>query len=241
MEEVIYVVDVWGEPVGAGATAPQYCSLGGVCKRNTEQQPYVIANELICGRLGLMIGVPVPPGAIVRGENEGELAHVCLRFGQKGERPPPAALDELVEDCPSEAAGVVAFDCWIANDDRHPENIAFVRGTLPVVAYDHSHALLGPTEGPGRLADHDRTLAGSQIGSYITDDSHLVDWADRISGISDAAIEALCMRTVLEGAIDQAEAEAVRDFLANRKGRIMDLLRASTQALPNVQWGLPAT
>jgi hypothetical protein len=86
-----YEVDAWGDPVGEGASGALYCTLGGVAKTNTPSVPYAVANEYICGRLGLSIGLSIPPGVILHTDN-GEPAYVCLHFGHKGEKPPPVIL-----------------------------------------------------------------------------------------------------------------------------------------------------
>ena len=44
------------------ASAARYCTMTGIAKVAATNQPYVVANELICGRLGLMLGLPIPPG-----------------------------------------------------------------------------------------------------------------------------------------------------------------------------------
>src|SRR5258707_6897182 len=139
----IFEIDAWGDSLGAGATAPRYCTLGGVAKLNpVGGSAYIVAAEYICARLALLIGLPVPPGIAIR-TKDGQMGYISLRFGPKGERPPPVIAEHLVEDRPELAAALVAFDGWVANDDRHDQNIAYIRGKLPLVVYDHSHALVG--------------------------------------------------------------------------------------------------
>jgi hypothetical protein len=143
-----------GDLVAHTAAAPRYCTISGVAKSNSGNAPYAVANEFICGRLGLMIGLPIPPGMVAR-TDDGNLAYISLRFGPKGELSPPVIPEHLVEDNPSIAAGINAFDCWIGNEDRHPGNVAYVRGQSqrPATVFDHSHALLGFERGGavGRL------------------------------------------------------------------------------------------
>src|SRR5690348_11554661 len=116
--------------------------MSGVAKVAAPSQLYVVPNEFICGRLGLIMGLPVPPGVVVRADS-GDLAYVALRFGQKGEKLPPVIPEHVVEDNPSVAAGVVAFDCWVGNRDRHTQNLAYSRAVRNMHIFDHSHALLG--------------------------------------------------------------------------------------------------
>lgn len=238
MDAGIYSIDAWGDPVGSGATAPRYCSLGGVAKTSSAGHEFITANEFVCGRLALLIGLPVPVGAIVEGDS-GQSAYVSLRFGKKGERPPPVIIDDLVADQPRLAAGIVALDCWVANGDRHHENVAYVRGSLSVTVYDHSHALLGPGgDALARVGKPDEPFVGGQLAAALENDAHLHDWAARISGIPDVRVEEICADASAQGAVDAQTAEAASRFLNARKGRIIDLLKAAGNSLPKVQWGL---
>jgi hypothetical protein len=99
MDLGFYEIDAWGEQL-TGACAPQRCALSGVAKRNSPDAPYAVANEFVCARLGLLIGLPVPPGAVVS-TDDGKLGYVSLRFGPKGKPPPPLNPQEFVEDNPS--------------------------------------------------------------------------------------------------------------------------------------------
>lgn len=123
MEFGFYEVDAWGERL-PGASAPRRCTLSGVAKQNSDGAPYAVPHEFICGRLGLLIGLPVPPGVVITTQ-DGKLAYISLSFGPKGERPPPVNAQHIAEDRPYAAAGIVAFDCWIGNPDRHQENLAY--------------------------------------------------------------------------------------------------------------------
>jgi hypothetical protein len=77
----------------------------GVAKVNSAPNSYTVANEYICGRLALSIGLPAPPGVIVRAQN-GSLAYLSLRFDD-GVRPPPVIGKDLADDHPHVASGVV--------------------------------------------------------------------------------------------------------------------------------------
>lgn len=234
VDAVVYSVDFWGEAVGEGATEAHYCTVGAIGKRNTADAPFIIANEYICGRIALMLPLPVPPGAIMR-TDDGGIAYLALRFGQKDEKSPPVIWDDLFADEEKIAAGVAAFDCWIANTDRHAKNIAYVRDTMPVVAFDHSHALLGPNEGPARLHDPAKDFGASELAQKVKTDNYLDEWASRIGGISSAAIEDVCKAASDQDALSEDQAQAVASFLTARQGRIMDLLKSS---ITQIQWGL---
>lgn len=88
----VYVVDAWGDPVGVGSNGARWCTIGAIAKTNAAGRPFLVANEFICNRLAMMLGLPTPPGVIARSDN-GEACFVALRFGRHSEVPPPANLD----------------------------------------------------------------------------------------------------------------------------------------------------
>ncbi|MDX6381609.1 MAG: hypothetical protein QOI57_2633 [Rubrobacteraceae bacterium] len=237
-----YEIDAWGEQL-IGASAPQRCTLSGVAKRNSADAPHAVANEFICARLGLLIGLPVPPGAVVT-TGDGKLAYVSLRFGPKGEDPPPLSPKEFVEDNPSIAAGVIAFDCWIGNPDRHQHNLAYVRGDprIPVTVFDHSHALLGIQAGAAvqllRRRLDDPVVSGI-LRQYITSSREFRDWASRIRAVSSELIRDICRTMNHPDGISAEECSAAAEFLIHRKDRVLEQIWASKGRVPNVQqWEL---
>jgi len=237
-----YEIDAWGEQL-TGACAPQRCTLPGVAKRNSTDAPYAVPNEFICGRLGLLIGLPVPPGTVVT-TDDGKLAYVSLWFGPKGEPSPPLDPRKFVEDNPSTAAGVVAFDCWIGNPDRHQHNLAYVRGEpkIPVTVFDHSHALLGIQTGAAvqRLRETiDEPLISGILRQHLTSSEEFEDWANRISAVSNELIRDICHTVIHPDGITTEECTAAAKFLIHRKDRVLEQLRGSKGRMPNVrQWEL---
>lgn len=245
MEFGFYEVDAWGEQL-PGASAPQRCTLSGVAKRNSVGAPYAVPNEFICGRLGLLVGLPIPPGVVMTAD-DGKLAYISLRFGPKGERPPPVNAQQLVEDKPYIAAGIVAFDCWIGNPDRHQENLAYVRGEpkIPVTIFDHSHALLGHQAGMAAQqlqANKDEPLILGILPQHVQSSGEFRDWASRISAVSPELIRDVCDTVVHKDGITVEERDAVVDFLIHRKDRVLEKIRGAKGAMPNVdQWELEAS
>jgi len=242
MDLGFYEIDAWGEQL-TGACAPQRCALSGVAKRNSPDAPYAVANEFVCARLGLLIGLPVPPGAVVS-TDDGKLGYVSLRFGPKGEPPPPLNPQEFVEDNPSTTAGVIAFDCWIGNPDRHEHNLAYVRGEpkIPVTVFDHSHALLGVQAGAAvqRLRNMvDNPLVSGILRQHITSSREFRDWSNRINAVSSELIRDICRTVIHVDGITADECIAIAEFLIHRKDRVLEMIRASKGRMPAVQqWEL---
>ena len=227
----------WGDPVGAGATAPQYVTLDGVAKKN---KGYIVANELICARLGLVLGLPVPPGVIVPTEDGSGLAYVSLRFGRAGERPPPIIPADFVADHPELAGHIVAFDCWIANTDRHNQNLAYSRGLIAPVVFDHSHAFLGSGNGNGvqHLANHDdKAVVSKCFRRDLSDPTGILAMSDRIESVSEQTVEGIVGQAHELGLLADDEAAAARSFLVKRKTEIADLIKGSGQLPKITDWG----
>ena len=199
---------------------------------------YLVANEFICGRLALILGLPVPPGVIVRTKDD-ELAYVSLRFGTKDERAPPIIASHLVSDNPHVTAGIIAFDCWIANDDRHSRNIAYSRDHLPVQVFDHGHALLGagPDAGIERLLRYaDRPAVSDCLAPHATMSKPFDPWIERIVAIHTGLIEDTVRMVVSHGGLTEDESTEVCRFLKERKAQVMKLIRSAARELPKIEW-----
>jgi hypothetical protein len=233
-----YEVDLWGDPIGMGGNDARFCTLTGVAKVASPEQRYVVPNEFICGRLALMLNLPVPPGVVVRTDDQ-DLAYIALRFGPKGELPPPAIPQHLVEDNPSVAAGVVAFDCWVANADRHTSNLAYSRtSSAGLTIFDHGHALLGPTPGQGvdrltRLRD-EPVLDSNCVARNLTTSRNFRDWTRRIGSISQDVIHDLVEDVTCNGGLTPDEGRATKEFLVHRQANLADLIRKGALGTPKI-------
>ncbi len=232
----IFRIEAWGDPVGVGASGAVYCTLQGVAKQNKPNEPFLVANEFICGRLALMLGLPVPPTIIVQAA-DASLAHVMLRFGKAGERPPPANVSALVTREPELAGAMIAFDVWIGNTDRHNGNFAYEPDLIPLTLFDHSHALFGPgADGINRLkSSRDAPAFGSCLANEVTTVDHVGKWAGRIDAMHAEAIHRVCAEVRDLGGLTAEAHSAAVDFLVHRKGKVFDMLRSTPAALPKVQ------
>ena len=109
------------------------------------QPPYTVAVEYICAELARMIRIPVPPSFVAElpGE-ETTPAFTSLGFNLSGGTTPPADPVAAVAADADMATGIVVFDAWIYNSDRHPKNLSFqvVRAPHRFNVFDHGHALL---------------------------------------------------------------------------------------------------
>jgi hypothetical protein len=147
----------------------------------------------------------------------------------------------LVEDLPQLAAGIVAFDFWIANGDRHEKNLSYSRNPpLPLFVFDHERALLGENR-QGALDRLDALAnvppAGGCLVPLITSGVDCIAWCERIAAVTRPTISDVCLHAEHVGAVTAAERQAALDFLDTRKTELANMLH---DALPNVTtWGLP--
>jgi hypothetical protein len=105
-------------------------------KKATPGQPYIVANELVCGRIAGVLLLPCPPGALM--QKDADTYFFSLDFNIAGQALPPASASEIVAKFPRLAWGIIVFDVFVMNSDRHPGNIAYDTSTDQVQIFDHS-------------------------------------------------------------------------------------------------------
>jgi hypothetical protein len=130
-----------GPQAAASATAPVHVHLAGIAKKATSGQPYIVANELVCGRIAGALLLPCPPGALM--QKDVDTYFFSLDFNIAGETLPPVSASALVAKNPRLAWGIIVFDAFVMNGDRHPGNIAHDTSTDKIQIFDHSHAFVG--------------------------------------------------------------------------------------------------
>lgn len=219
--------------VGVGATAPDFVAVSGIAKSSSVQHPYTVANELLCGRLGRTIGLPIPPGFIV--EDSGVPWHVSLNFNLAGQQLPPADCAALVQAHPGLAGGIVVFDAWIVNGDRHPGNIAFDQTSQRVNVFDHSHAFYAADLGKNYLIQfQNNALVGSNcLSRHLTDLQGVAEWLERVAQVPDYMIEDAVNEAATVG-LPAADISFCIDFLKTRRGNLRSLILQEQGAFSKV-------
>lgn len=210
-----------------------FVAVSGIAKSSSAGHPYAVANELLCGMLGRGIGLPIPPGFII--EDGGTPWHVSLNFNLAGQQLPPADCAALVQAQPFLAAGIIVFDAWIVNADRHPGNLAFDQSTGRVNVFDHSHAFYPSTIGRQHLINHekDALVARNALTSHIKDLASVSSWLDRISQVPHFWIEDAVRGAVGVG-LPAADTQFCIDYLENRRTSLRSLLLAQQNAFTGV-------
>jgi len=244
-----YRVLNWDSVVaGTGVNRATTAALHAYAKRNNPQSPYLVANEHVAGRIAEFLCLPVPPHCVA--DRDEVTYFLSLSFNLTGEELPPAFPDEIVAHFPKEAAGIVIFDIYIANFDRHSRNLAAVTHSSPprLSMFDHDRSLLGMVAGNGEK--HLAQAAGSIVidGSPgfgnrhclldVIPDGGLLDvWVERVRGIPDWYLENAAEEAQQYGQITAREAAALGAFLKRRRELLGRLLgdAVARGAFPGLQ------
>jgi hypothetical protein len=211
----------------------EFVGLSGVAKGNAHGTTLTVANEHICGQLGRGACLPIPPAALV--EKNGVPYHVSLDFNLSGQGLPPADSAALVQALPELACGIVLFDVWIVNSDRHQSNLTFDQITGQVQLFDHSPAFLqGPDPINTLQAKYDELgIGGHCIAPQLKSLEGMRMWFERFNAIPNFFIEDAFETAKSVGLLD-AQVPPARDFVLNRRARVLELVNAHRTSFPLV-------
>jgi hypothetical protein len=187
-------------------------------------------NEIVASNLARALGLSAPAGAIVRND-DGHLYFVSLRFGG-GVAPPPVIPPTLYASFPSTCAGIVAFDTWIGNIDRHIGNLA-IDG--PAVAlFDHGLCLGGKEMPDTVIASADHAITHC-LYSELTTAKDLRVWIDRITTLGPRLAEIQLDQAASTRLLKKAQAATILDWVKLRTTHLESLLKAATPTIAD--WG----
>ena len=227
-----YRVLNWADPVGDGISQSRYVGLNGVAKGPLPDQPRIVANELVCSLLARAILLPTPPGFLV--DRSGEPWFVSLDFTIAGEKLPPVNPSRVLADHPRLACGILMFDVWVLNSDRHAKNLAHDTTTGAVAVFDHSLALLPRTVPADEFFSAREGVHGLVrhcLADHIRDGSFFREWQERIEALPDFYVhDALQSATSCGYSVE--EANLIERFLLERRGALSEL---SAALCPNLE------
>jgi hypothetical protein len=234
MPNTSYKIWAWGNQITGSATAPWHVGVNGVAKKADAGLPFLVANELICARLARLLGLPIPPSFVV--EKDGEPYHVSLNFHLAGEALPPVDPVALVAEHPELACGVVLFDAWIVNMDRHRQNLAFDTYSKAVTLFDHSHSFYYGQQPQTYLANAASSLSigGHCLAQELTSASNFSTWLRRLAEIPRFQLEDAVHDAIIDP-FTTADANFALEFLLDRRDRLAGLLSAAGAIFPKVQ------
>jgi hypothetical protein len=230
-----YKVYAKAGPVGAGVTGSNYVGVHGIAKSKSPQYPTLIANELVCSRLATALLLPVPPGFLIK-HSDGEVQFASLDFNLAGQSLPPANAGLVVAQRPRLSWGIILFDMWILNGDRHNGNISFDVTTSAVQIFDHSHALfakgnvqaLAAVPAVGQPGNH---CLAAQIATLDGMD----EWHANILALPERYVRGVVLDVAgSDIGVDDATAQAMANFLIDRRTQLVAIARAHVGFFPKV-------
>ena len=236
---------------------------------HVEDFDHMVANEYIAGGLAQRLGLPVPPHALVTANiiDSQQKEQLLVRFatmdftGADPDKPNESKGPFPLSDpslCATQktdiSTGVLLFDIWIANPDRHANNMSYRSHVHPydVAIFDHGHSLLGHerSHGIGRLESlKDRlgisggTMTGQNrhvLLDVLPHDTFFARWVERIEQIPDFQIDDLCF-THYEINIEKNERVAISDFLKYRRDKMWHVIGNNGSEFKKVQWSLASS
>ncbi|MGN6663023.1 MAG: HipA family kinase [Solirubrobacterales bacterium] len=241
------VVDDYG-PIGEGASQAR-----SVLAENGEEyiikgpslvpeHPTVAANEWIAARLAETIGLPVLDHRFVTMGGEIFFASAWMQ------KPTfyPAIDANLFRRCENRdrVYGVVVFDTWFINQDRHGANLVVRNakgGNHLMILNDHSHLLVSPL-GPHRTeelmgwveAPPERFIRLPFVRDSIADPAEVRAVLDRIEALSDTQIRA-AVNSTPTALLAVGEQGVYGDFLVERRACLREVIHSGSAAFPNLE------
>ncbi len=208
-------------------------------RANPDYNNRCIANEYISGRIGIFLGLPIPPFAITHDKDE-NVYFSSLDFNFNRAILPPIVPDRCVACLPELCTGILLFDILIANEDRHEANLVTDSVSSPkfIHVYDHDQALLSGrnSEGVRRLKtlwDHLGITGGSMGGNrhvfldLLSNAGLFSLWEERIDSIPNWFIDEACDYAESELDVTPEESKTLKAFLKHRKVRISDIIKSN--------------
>lgn len=230
----------WGKSVEGSTAGAVHIAIAGIAKPQSERYPFEVINEIICGDLGRAIRLPIPPGIVVKKEDDNTLYHVSLNFSLSGEKLPPADPKLIVGNYPAMASGVILFDLWVSNHDRYEHNLSYDEDARALQVFDHGRALLCGKEWRKRLENpDDRDIIDSNcLSGEIREFSWFKHWADRIQALPATYIEDTVNEATRIG-LPGEDAKFCIDHLLKRRAGLMEMVTKHKGIFHNLRDTLP--
>lgn len=233
-----YKIWAFGDYVGEGATQSVHVGIAAVAKCATNDSPLIVANELICNHLARAILLPCPPGFVIRKEEKPYF--VSLDFNLAGQSLPPVDAAKIIEKYEELAWGIILFDIWVVNPDRHKKNISFNTLSGKIQIYDHSHAFMGASKDPKQQIETNKDSLG--IGRHclareVTCIDFAKKWADKIQAVPEFYIREVLASAKEVNLPDEVENFCVDNLLKRRKN-LLTLIENNKGTFPKLHISL---
>lgn len=200
----------------------------------------VLANEWIASRLGRMLKLPVAKSSKILITDElldmyPELKRMeidsGLHFGSRFEKDGVNVGDHIdLSDCRNveSAAGMIVFDHWINNWDRHrtQANLLYLEIRKEILLIDHSDAFFGPDWNMEAWWDHPEDIdvfwgpLYEKFVPYIDNSNPFGKYLSAIESLSENDLRSATRGLPGQWSIPEDDLNQLIDFLLYRKDRI---------------------
>lgn len=235
-------VAVHGARIETSSGGVSHLRLNAYARKNTPDRPFAVANDFIASSLGIIAGLPVPPGTLI-GVYGGGYNYASLAFGDRGDRPPPIVPPKFCTERPWEACGIIAFDQWIFNTDRHDENIGYIPD-VAVGVFDHDLSLMNHAKSNDEalsllVACQDSPSKVHCLPRHVTDVSYFGEWFDRIASVTRREIRRVMSTSHSADLINAELRDALVAFVEHRQTRLSSFVEQTRDQYLNVSsWTL---
>ena len=231
-----YQIWQWGGQIGRVNTGTEMRRVGvaTIAKRSCDSD-FEVFNELVAMHLGRAIGLPIPPGIVL--ENKGSAFFASLQLGIAGADLPPADVEAMAANLPSLTYGVVLFDAWIGNDDRHCENFWYDEEEKEAWIFDHGHSLVagGDWDRLDQLANSLVTgMDNSELVQQMRSFDGFSSWLRRIQSLTKDMIDDT-VRNAAKVLKDPSEIHRCGDWLNRRRWNLARLFDENRHQFPKLQ------
>jgi hypothetical protein len=221
-------------PLSKGASNAYWLELSAVGK-STNHSRFTVASEFICSRLGSIIGLPIPPFALLQQKGKSQTWFASVDYRLTGEALPPIDPEECVKEFAELSTAIILFDIWIANTDRHAGNLNMnTAGKPPLLnVFDHSHALFS-FDGPSRLGKLWNNFAITENSESGANRHCLIDvldtpeffkkWQRKLDMVPNFMIEDTCEMAMEAGILKAEERDATVGFLLHRRQKLATMI-----------------
>lgn len=195
------------------------------------------ARELLAGQLAGLVSAPAPGSAVLEltqmmldeeprlAFKDGSRPTVGLaagtRYQAEFDEPPMEWGSRLGLVADADLAGIVAFDTWLGNSDRHPDNYVFhwETGDIRLASVDFALSMRGTAGTKPSVVDP------ADIAAVLKRDWQAVDAAVRvIEAVADSQI-ASAIEAVPDDWLDPAQREQIAAYLAFSRDELRNVLK----------------
>jgi hypothetical protein len=156
-----------------------------------------------------------------------------LNFNLSGQSLPPADPAAIASAFPALSWGILLFDMWVLNGDRHNGNISHDTIANKVQLFDHSHALFA--RGDFQPFVNAPAIGGHCLAPMIASLDGLTDWNSHIGSVPERFVRTIVGDVVGdEFGISAARAQECSDFLIARRSHLIDVAKTNAALFPKV-------